>query len=404
MRRSAKLLTSLAVATALLLGFAFAAPTVWAQAQPGAAQASALPFAPVTKPDGSRWRIGYHEGGQFPDYEDITKATVRSLIKLGWMESLDIPRAPFPEAGGFWRYLTQNARSRFLEFVPDAYTTAGDFDPEKRPLVKAGLIKRLSQTRDIDLMIAMGTWAGQDLANADHSVPTVVASTSDPLSAKIIRSVEDSGFDHIHAKVEPDRYQRQLRLFNDILPFRKLGIVYEDSPEGRTFGGVAAVEEVARERGFQIVSCFAPFNGLSRAEAEKGAVECYRKLAGMVDAIYVSVHRGVTARSMPDIWSALAKARVPSFSMLGSVEVRRGIMVSIAQADFSYVGQFHAQTIGQILNGAKPRQIRQRWEDPAKIAINLKTAQLVGFNPPVDLMLAADEIYEAIEEAPIPRP
>jgi hypothetical protein len=48
----------------------------------------------------------------------------------------------------------------------------------------------------------------------------------------------------------------------------------------------------------------------------------------------------------------IVEAKLPSFSMLGSTEVRHGALMSIAQADFSYVGLFHAETIARIFNGA----------------------------------------------------
>ncbi len=352
---------------------------------------------PTLKPDGSKWRIGYLEGGQFPDYEVITKATVRGLIALGWMQPLDLPPQNNPEAGGFWRWLAANAKSDHLEFVADAYYAPGDFDRDRRAAVRAELIERLNAKRDIDLVIAMGTWAGQDLAQDDHAVPSIIGSTSDPIKAGIIPNADDSGRDHIHAKVEPERYQRQLRLFNDIVPFGRLGVVYEDSAEGRTFGGVGAVEEVARERGFEVVACHAPFNNVTPEEAQAGAERCYGEVAGKVDAVYVTVHRGITKDSLPRIVQRLTAAKAPSFSMLGSSEVRKGVLMSIAQADFSYVGQFHAEVIAKVFNGAKPRQLAQRWADPAKIAINLKTAQQIGFDPPVDILLAADEIYEEIQ-------
>lgn len=50
----------------------------------------------------------------------------------------------------------------------------------------------------------------------------------------------------------------------------------------------------------------------------------------------------------------------------------------------------------KVLNGAKPRDIDQKWQDPPKIAINLKVAEIIGYDPPVDIMMAADEIYEQI--------
>jgi hypothetical protein len=53
--------------------------------------------------------------------------------------------------------------------------------------------------------------------------------------------------------------------------------------------------------------------------------------------------------------------------------------------------------MAKIFNGAKPRDIGQLFEDPPKIAINLKTAELIGYDPPVDVLSAADEIFEDIE-------
>ena len=51
--------------------------------------------------------------------------------------------------------------------------------------------------------------------------------------------------------------------------------------------------------------------------------------------------------------------------------------------------------MARIFNGAKARELSQVWIDPAKIALNLQTARIIGFDPPVDILLAADEVYEA---------
>lgn len=368
---------------------------------PAAADANALPTTPTTN-DGERWRIGYYEGGQYTDYEVITKAMVRGLIELGWMEPLEMAPENDPEPGGFWRWLAANAQSDYIEFVEDAYYAPGNFDPNLRPEVREEAVTRFNETGDIDLILALGTWAGQDLARDDVTTPIVVASTSDPIGSGIIPSADDSGHDHVHAKVEPDRYQRQVQLFHDIIGFGRLGIVYEDSPEGRTFGGVNAVEEVAADLGFEIVRCNAPFSGVPQEEAEASVAACYEEVSRTADAIYITVHRGVTLANMPNVLKPIVEAKLPSFSMLGSTEVRHGALMSIAQADFSYVGLFHAETIARIFNGATPRDLVQRWDAPAKIALNLKTAQVIGFDPPVDIMLAADEIYEEIEGSGIP--
>ena len=89
----------------------------------------------------------------------------------------------------------------------------------------------------------------------------------------------------------------------------------------------------------------------------------------------------------------MATAKVLIFSQSGSVEVRQGVLLSIATSGFRHVAAYHADKIAKILNGAKSRSLPILFEDPSKIAINLKTAQLISFDPPVDILGAADEIY-----------
>ncbi|SSW70785.1 ABC transporter substrate-binding protein [Achromobacter agilis] len=377
----------------LMLCLALLAPAASMAQTAAAPAAQVFPTKPAAKPDGGKWRIGYFESGDYSEYPRTLRVTVEGLQKLGW---LTLPAMPDGLNGRqMWEFLADNARSDTLEFVRDAWWQPGNFDAAQRPAVRDAIKQRLTAKRDIDLIIAMGTWAGQDMAAMGTPVPTIVASTSDAIGARITRSAQDSGQDNLHARVQPERYQRQVRLFHEIVPFKRLGLVYEDSPEGRTYSAVEAVEQVAREQHFEVLSCNAPSNGIPPEVATRNAMECYAKLAPQVDAAYVTVHRGVTPASIDTVAEILRQARVPSFSMLGSEEVKHGLLLSLAQADYSYVGLFYAETMARIFNGAKPRGLSQVWIDPAKIALNLETARVIGFDPPVDILLAADEVYEA---------
>ncbi len=357
---------------------------------------AAPPSAEPPEKIDEKWRIGYLEGGQFPDYQIIFFRTLEGLMELGWIKPMELPVDYDPDHRRMWEWVVGNVKSDYLEFVPDAFYSSG-FEAELRGETKQKLLIRLNQKNDIDLMLAMGTWAGQDLANDEHSTPTVVGSTSDPVGSGIVKSPDDSGFDHLHAKVEPDRYVRQVRLFHDIIGFDTLGLVYEDSVEGRTFAAVNEVERVAGERSFELKTCFARNSDVTLEQASSEALECYGKLAPQVDAIYITVHRGENLGNLPKLLEPLLINEVATFAMPGSGFVRHGALLSIAHADFSYVGMFHAQTVARILNGARPRDLEQRWVAPPKIAINLKTAEIIGFNPPFDVLAAADDIFQDIE-------
>ena len=346
--------------------------------------------------DGKKWRIGYYEGGPYTDYQLIFAETIKALMRMGWIEEAFLPTLKGEETGGLWIWLATTAESNYLEFVKDAHYSAKWEDKVREETVEK-IIRRLNTKQDIDLMIAMGTWAGKDLANNKHKTNTMVVSASDAVGAGIIKSVEDSGYDHLHAYVDPFRYQRQVKVFHDMIGFKKLGVAYENTVDGRSYSAIEMVEKVAKERNFEIERCHAVSDIADVDKREKEYNSCFRQLVQKADAIYVTVHGGVSARSIPALVEIANSNRTPTFSQSGSEEVKYGILASLSQAGFKYVGQFHAETFAKVFNGAKPRALDQVFEEPKKIAINLKTAVAIGYDPPIDVLGAADEIFEDIE-------
>lgn len=351
--------------------------------------------APKAK-NGAKWRLGYYEGGTYPDYQASLMATVRSLMDLGWMEQANIPPQKAEQTAELWSWLATRTKSDFLEFVPDAHYST-DWDEVLGKKTTSEIIKRLNERKDIDLMIAAGTWAGKGLANNDHHTDTLVISASDPVSSGIIKSIGESGHDHILARVDPDRYQRQLRIFHDIVGFKKLGMAYADTDSGRTYAALEAAKEVARERGFEIISCPTRDDIPDSKLAAVSVEQCFQDLTKKADAIYVTKQNGVNKKSIPKLVAIANDGLIPTFSQSGSEEVKRGFLLSISQAGFKYVGQYYAETIAKIFNGARPAQLDQVFEGPPNIAINLRTASTIGFDPPVDTLGAADEIFQEID-------
>ena len=344
--------------------------------------------------NGKKWRIGYYEGGEYFEYQRNFIMLVKELMELGWIETADIPEQKGEQTKDIWKWLVAKAKSKYIQFVKDAHYTAM-WDDNIRKKMAPEIISRLNQKKDIDIFLAMGTWAGKDTANDKHNVPTMVMGTANPLQSGIIKSVEDSGYDHIHARIDPFRFERQLRIFHDVIEFKKLGVIYENTPAGRTYSAMDEVEKSAGERGFEIIRC----NALSDVDVEVAVKEverCFRELVKKAGAIYVPVHGGIIPKTVSVLVKIVNSNRIPTFVMTGSEYVKAGFLMSLAMPGFKHVGKFYAETMAKIFNGAKPRQLNQIFEDPAKIAINLRTAKIIGFNVPVDIIGAADEVYVEI--------
>ena len=369
---------------------------------PGASFAGEKLFKvePTTN-NGEKWRVGYYEGGAYINYQKQLTETVKGLMQLGWLETAVLPKQSGEATDKLWKWLSTKAKSEYIEFVADAHYTAL-WEKDTRSKVEDEIVLRLNNNKDIDLMIGMGTWAGKGLANYRHRTNTLVFSTSNPISSGIIKSVEDSGFDHVHVRVDPKRNERQLKVFHEMIGFHKLGVAYEDSLAGRSYAAIDTIEALARTHNFKIVRCHTKSDISDKKLAEEGVIKCFKKLAKKADAIYVTQQGGVNSRSVPLLVEIANKSKIPTFSQSGADEVSYGVLASLSRAGYKYVGRFHAETIAKVFNGAQPNELNQLYEEPPKIALNLKTAEIIGFDPPIVLLGATDEMFEEIKEKEAP--
>jgi len=339
---------------------------------------------------GKKWRIGYYEGGPYSNYARTMKTLIEGLMNLGWLEKKSLPEFEGDTVKPYWDWLVENP-GKFLSFYPqDAYSA--DWNKTRRREVRTELLEKL-KSGNLDLIIAMGTWAGQDLANNHHNIPTIVLSTSDPVRAGIVKSAEDSGLDHVTARVDPWRYLRQLRMFHRIVGFKKLGIAYEDTPAGRIYSALDKASQVAVERGFTVEKCAVKETDVRTSVADDSCRRCFQHLSQHTDAIYVTALNCVD-RGLQDYVKIFNSHKTPTFSMVGSPLVEKGLLLSISSsAGFKTQGTYNAGKIAAILNGAKPRALRQTLEDPLDISINMNTARTIDFPVPESLLQIAREVY-----------
>jgi ABC-type uncharacterized transport system substrate-binding protein len=349
---------------------------------------------PVTN-NGHKWRIGYYEGGSYSNYPIQLEALIEGLVELGWMQPVDLKSARDEDrTAKMWRTLAALTDSRYLEFVESAYWSS-QWDDTVRKERRAACLETL-KTKKLDFIIAMGTWAGQDLANNQHTVPLVGIDISDPLKSGVIASTADSGFDHVYVRCDPDRELRKLRIFHSLVGFKKLGIAFVNSADGRAYAAVDDIYKVAAGRKFQVITCDAPISDSDTQKCVDGLYQCHAELAAHVDAIFITTHRGMAVATIKKVLSPMFRHKIPTFSQRGVEEVEYGVLMSISTP---IIGLHHAKVIASIFNGVKPRNIDQVFKDPLRIAINMETARRIGYTPPKNIFRITDAVYENISVA-----
>jgi ABC-type uncharacterized transport system substrate-binding protein len=347
-----------------------------------------------------KWRVIYVEGGPYTDYQQILAGTIHGLAQLGLIVNGNVPVPEGSESTKeMWDWLCGHAGGDRLEFLPDGYYSA-QWDETKRETNKADIVRRINEQNDVDLIFAFGTWAGQDMSTDEHNIPMFSMSVTDAVDAGIVATVEDSGRDNVHAQLEPGRYERQIAIFHDVFKFKRLGVPYEDTPDGRSSSGIPAVENAAKKLGIEIIPCTTQLNLPDLDQSFANLLACVENLSTQCDAIYLTVNTGMQGNRIKKLLQPIIAAGIPSFSQSGPGETKLGVLMSLAQTNFDDVGLFEAKAISQVLDGAKPREVSQVFEGPLGLAINLEMAVRIGWNPPFEILAAVDEIHQRIPDAP----
>lgn len=348
--------------------------------------------------DGKVWRVIYVEGGPFSDYQRIFQGLALGLEERGLIENGHVPLPPdSEETRGMWRWLVSHAGGEHIVFLPDGFYSAG-WDKQQRERIRQDVLQRIREKKDVDMILAFGTWAGQDFSAQDLPVPVIVSSVTNAVDSGIIPSVSDSGRDNLVAPIEPDRFKRQVLLFHDIFAFKTLGIAYEDTPAGRGSIALKEIEDAAGELGVTLVRCTDTFDIQDADLASDRLLACHKKLAEQgVEAVYLTYNVGLQADAMRRVLQPLADARIPTFSQLGSPDVVHGALLSVAQSSITEEGRFSAGLVDAILKGARPRDLSPVFESPVSMALNLFMATLIGWNPPLEVLAAVDEFYQEMK-------
>lgn len=361
----------------------------------------------VTTPSlnqGKKWRIAFIETGPYANYAGTLYYLLKGLEARGWVKGVD--KVPFAwgqlDTKTMWNYISsQGDFSAFIEFLPDGY-----YSLKSTPGQEATVLKRFTATKDADLLIVMGTVAGKLMAVDENLSKTMVFSTSNAFKSGIVKSPDMSGRPRVWAHMDPYRYKQQLQVFADIFKFKKMGVVYEDSPNGKAFAAIDDIEAISKEKRFEIVRRLVP--GAKNLEDQdryfKDLLQAHQELAAEVEGFYyaISPAPGLKPEHLYASLRPFYDRKIPVFSQLGDEEVDRGALLSIARADFAGVGHFGAEQMVKMLNGANVDSLPQTYSDTPAIALNLAVSRQIGWKPTFEILLVTDKVFETVKTPAAP--
>lgn len=274
------------------------------------------------------------------------------------------------------------ARLRELDWI-EGRTVAIDYRwSEGRPEREAEIAAEFVDLK-VSVIAANGT-AVAALKKATSIIPIVFTIANDPVGTGLVDSLARPGGNVTGMTLlTPDLAGKRLELLREMVPqLRRLAVMANVAYSA----GVREIDDAqaaARTLGIETT----PFE-IRRAEDIAPAFEALKTQA---DALYI-VQDSLVAANRPLFITLALEARMPT-SFTTREFPQAGALMSYGP-DIPDLFRRSAEVVDKILRGAKPGDIPVEQPTKFELAINLKTAKLLGLAVPPMLLATADNVFE----------
>lgn len=306
------------------------------------------------------------------------------------------------ETGEYWEFteimtalrdaLAARDPQHRMVFPADLHFSPGYDAPDEVFQERARL---LMNTPGIDCIISMGTVPTKALLAANNGrTPIMAIDISDPEGVGFVNSTGTPVAQNLVVQFIPNQWQNMFNRFYLSLPFSRLGIMYYDTPAGRSYSNVREAREVARDLGFTLVEYSELDAAESRESCKKGVQALLQQ---QIDAFYVSQLKcfdWTNVRSHPaELLNMLHNKKVRTFASDGAQHVQRGALMGMFSLNTTAVAEFYASHMASLL-GLTTAGGDIHVSHRLRIAINIDTARKLGLKIPLSLLVTADQLFD----------
>jgi putative ABC transport system substrate-binding protein len=220
---------------------------------------------------------------------------------------------------------------------------------------------------------------------ATNTIPIVSMSLGDPVALGLAASLGRPGGNVTGLSlIVGDIYPKQLELLRAILPKVKRVAILSNPGSPSRQANLKIIGDAAQRLGISIVAVEAG----NPQEIERGFATIARDRAEAVVVLSDSVFAGYRRQ----IVEATVKHRLPSVFYYRE-DTQAGGLMSYGQDIPDYYRRA-AVYVDKILKGAKPADLPIEQPTTIHLAINRKTAKVLGITIPQELLVRADEVIE----------
>lgn len=229
------------------------------------------------------------------------------------------------------------------------------------PTLAAQIAQKFSSL-PLDVIIPISTPSAQAMVQQIKKTPIVFAAITDPLSAKVISSLDHPG-SNVTGVTDAPPLEEQLNFIESCLPdLKTLGVVYNPG-EVNSVTFLEGLKDIAKKKNIKILTAAAPKSADVQAAA--------KSLVGRVDAIFVGNDNTVIS-GLEALVKTCLDAKKPLF-VSDPDSVKRGALAAYAY-DQRQIGRQVGEIVLKILKGTNPGDIPVERAKALGYSLNPETA------------------------------
>ncbi|HAS6161208.1 ABC transporter substrate-binding protein [Vibrio vulnificus] len=231
-----------------------------------------------------------------------------------------------------------------------------------------------------DVLVGIATPTAQALVSATRSIPVVFTAVTDPVGAKLVKSMEQPG-KNVTGLSDLSPVSQHVDLIKELLPNAKaIGVVYNPG-EANAVTLVELLKKSATEKGLKVVESTA----LKSADVQSAT----QAIAAKSDVIYAPTDNTV-ASAIEGMIVAANQAKKPVFGGATSY-VEKGAIAGLG-FDYYQVGVQTADYVVAILEGQEPGKLDVKVATGSDLVVNQGTAEKLGITIPASVLSRATDV------------
>ena len=236
-----------------------------------------------------------------------------------------------------------------------------------------------------DVILAGGGTGAEVMLKATRTIPIVFAIVPDPVGAGFVERLSRPGGNATgFVMFEYNLCAKWLELFKEIAPSVKHAAVLRDPGFAHGIGQFAVIQAAAPSVGIEV----SPIDLREPDQIERAIASFAQSPNGGL----IVAASGVGATNINLIIATAARYKLPAVYIQRAFVTAGGLISYGPNFDDQY--RRAATYVDRILRGEKPADLPVQAPSKYELAINLKTAKVLGLTVPPSLLARADEVIE----------